>query len=210
MAGKGTANVGPGEFELPDGGGETADRRGGKRRARLPLDARMLEEMALAYVARYATTARKLGDYCRRKLRERGWQEDASPPDVDALVARFIEARYVDDAEFARSKASGLLRRGYGARRIAQKLGAAGVSEEGRVAIDLAEARSAALAMARKRGFGPFGRDEAPPADPARRQKQIAAMLRAGHDLDSARVLVEAEDEQAACDWADAARQEEH
>ena len=59
--------------------------------------------------------------------------------------------------------------------------------------------RRAALALARKRGFGPFG---AGPPDRQRREKQIAAMLRAGHPLDSARELVDAASEEAAEQWA--------
>jgi regulatory protein len=61
------------------------------------------------------------------------------------------------------------------------------------------EARRSALAMARKRGLGPFG---AGPADRAAREKQIAALLRAGHPLDSARQLVDAASVDAAEAWA--------
>ena len=43
-------------------------------RAPKPLDAPRLEELALAYVARFATSAAKLETYLRRKLRERGWE----------------------------------------------------------------------------------------------------------------------------------------
>jgi regulatory protein len=53
--------------------------------------------------------------------------------------------------------------------------------------------------MAKKRGFGPFG---AAPPERATREKQIAAMLRAGHPLDSARELVDAASVEAAEDWA--------
>src|SRR5690606_35862293 len=55
------------------------------------------------------------------------------------------------------------------------------------------------LALARKRRFGPFGRDT---LAPELRQKQIAAMLRAGHPLDSAREIVDAASESAAEPWA--------
>ena len=61
------------------------------------------------------------------------------------------------------------------------------------------EARAAALALARKRGFGPFG---AGGIDRAAREKQIGAMLRAGHPLDSARQLVDAASVEAAEAWA--------
>ena len=59
--------------------------------------------------------------------------------------------------------------------------------------------RRAALALARKRGFGPFG---AVPPDRALRERQLAAMLRAGHTLDSAREMVDAASEQVAEQWA--------
>ncbi|MCH7630110.1 regulatory protein RecX [Novosphingobium percolationis] len=176
--------------------------RPGKRAPR-PLDAGQLEELALSYVARFATSAGKLADYLKRKLRERGW-EGAVAPDVAAVVARMVERRYVDDAVFARAKGQGLLRRGYGARRIGQALGAAGIDEDLRdEGLGSArEQREAVLVLARKRRFGPFGRDGAS-HDPATREKQVAAMLRAGHPLASARAMVDADTIEEAESWVD-------
>ncbi len=173
---------------------------------RRPLDSVRLEQLALAYVARFATSAAKLDGYLKRKLRERGWLgEDEAP--VAALVAKFVAAGYIDDAAFARSRTSGLLRRGYGQRRITQALGAAGIASEVREAArpGPGEQRRAALAMVRKRGFGPYG---AEPLERERREKQIAALLRAGHRLDSARDLVDAPSIAAAEDWAAGADEE--
>lgn len=169
------------------------------RRAPKPLNAARLEELALAYVARFATSRAKLADYLARKLRERGWEGDGEPP-VAVLCDRFVAAGYVDDVAYARAKSGGLLRRGYGPRRVSQALGAAGIGEDIRAEVRAGEAaqRRAALAMARKRGFGPFG---TAPADRAGREKQIAAMLRAGHAMDSARELVDAASVDAAEDW---------
>ncbi len=171
-----------------------------ERRPPRPLDPARLEELALAYVARFATSAAKLEDYLRRKLRTSGWEGEGEPP-VGALTARFVASGFVDDLAYARSKSGSLLRRGYGQRRIGQALHAAGIDEEVREEVRAGEGeqRRAALAMARKRGFGPFGRD-AP--DRPQREKQIAAMLRAGHRLDSARELVNAETVEAAEAWA--------
>ncbi|MCW1427650.1 regulatory protein RecX [Novosphingobium sp. JCM 18896] len=183
----------------------TGPRRGsrnGNRAEPKPIGAARLEELALAYVARFATSRAKLTAYLARKLRERGWDGDGEPP-VAALVERFVAAGYVDDAAFARAKSGSLLRRGYGARRVTQALGAAGIDEDIRAEVRAGEGalRRAALALARKRGFGPFGRS-AGERDPARREKQIAAMLRAGHALDSARELVDAATIEAAEEWA--------
>lgn len=165
-----------------------------------PLDAARLEELALTYVARFATSAAKLERYLRRKLRERGWQGDGEP-DTGAIAARFVELGYVDDEAYARARSGSLLRRGYGRRRVVQALGEAGIAEPVRERVEPGEGeqRRAALALARKRRFGPFA-PEAP--DRERREKQIAAMLRAGHPLDSARELVNAGTIEAAESWA--------
>ena len=177
-----------------------------------PLDSARLNDLALAYVAKFATSAAKLEDYLRRKLRERGWAGDDAPdapdapdppepPDLAALVARYVEAGYIDDTAYARAKSGSLLRRGYGERRIGQALGAAGITEDVRAEVrsGLSEQRAAALAMAKKRRFGPFG--QVLPERP-QREKQLSALLRAGHPLDSARVLVNAVSVAAAEDWA--------
>ncbi|MFC0588566.1 regulatory protein RecX [Novosphingobium aquiterrae] len=171
------------------------------RRIPRPLTAARLEELALAYVARFATSAAKLDGYLRRKLRERGWEEEGDPP-VAATVARYVALGYVDDAAFARAKTGSLLRRGYGQRRIGQALYAAGIDEAARdeARPGQVEQRQAALALARKRRLGPFG---APPADRAAREKQVAAMLRGGHSLDSARFLVNAATIATAEEWAE-------
>jgi regulatory protein len=177
----------------------------GKRaREPRPLDAARLDELALTYVARFATTAAKLERYLRRKLRERGWDGEREP-DLAALAGRYVELGYVDDAAYARAKSGSLLRRGYGPRRVRQALGEAGIDEAIREQVRPGEGaeRRAALALARKRGFGPFGRTtETGPLDRERRSKQIAAMLRAGHPLDSAREMVDAASEAAAERWA--------
>ncbi|KHS48839.1 regulatory protein RecX [Novosphingobium subterraneum] len=183
----------------PDGRGNRRERKPPR-----PLDAARLDEMALAYVARFATSAGKLSDYLRRKLRERGWEGEGEA-DLHAIVSRFVELGYVDDAGFARGKAQSLLRRGYGARRIEQALGAAGIAEPLREEArgSDAERRRAALVMARKRRFGPFGGGSG--LDPALREKQVAAMLRAGHPLAYAREVVNASSPEALEEWIDEA-----
>lgn len=174
-----------------------------KRRNPKPLTPARLEELALAYVARFATTQARLGAYLQRKLQERGWDGEGSPP-VEALVSRYAELGYVDDAAWARMKAGSLLRRGYGARRVGEALGQAGVGEEVRADVRPSETeqRRAVLAMARRRRFGPYA---VQPLDRPAREKQLAAMLRAGHPLDIARRIVDASDPDEAEEWAESA-----
>lgn len=170
------------------------------RRQPAPLDGPKLEELALAYVARFATSAAKLERYLARKLRERGWAGEREPEPA-AIAARFVDLGYIDDEAFARARSGSLLRRGYGPRRVSQALGEAGIAAAIREETRPGEAalRRAALALARKRKFGPFGSE---PPDRPRREKQLAAMLRAGHSLDSAREMVNAASVTAAEQWA--------
>ena len=176
-----------------------------------PLNAQRLEELALAYVARFATSAARLRDYCHRKLRERGWEGaevGAEPPEVAALVARFVALGYVDDLGFARMRSGALLRRGYGERRVEQALRGAGIGEDERAAVRTGPraARAAAVAFARRRRLGPFA--AVVTTDPGERARQCNAMLRAGHTLDNARALLNAGTEAEAAAWADACEDE--
>jgi len=172
-----------------------------QKRAPKPLDKVKLNDLALSYVARFATSSAKLEAYLLRKLRERGVAEESEPIDVRAIVERLVELNYIDDEAYAQAKAGGLLRRGYGARRVDQALRGAGIEADVRedVAPNEATARHAALAMTQKRRFGPFG-TELP--DRALREKQLAALVRAGHSFDVARKLVEATNADEVEEWA--------
>jgi len=160
-------------------------------RVKPPLDAAALEQTALFYAGRYATTRAKLAAYLGRKVRERGWAERQAPQ-IDALVERMAVLGYVDDRAYASAKAGSLTRRGYGARRVGQALRAAGIDDE-----DSAVAREsaaegawdAALKFAERRKIGPFASAE--PDRPAR-EKAFAAMLRAGHPPALARRILAA------------------
>ncbi|MEI9851787.1 MAG: RecX family transcriptional regulator [Sphingomonas sp.] len=136
--------------------------------------------MALRYVERYATTRAKLAAYLARKVRERGW-EDAAPADPAAIAERFAGLGYVDDRAFAEARAAAMGRRGLGARRVAQALRFAGIGEEDAAAVApgvAADAAASALAFARRRRIGPYAREA---ADRPGRERQVAAMVRAGH-----------------------------
>lgn len=164
--------------------------RGRKRRREpRPLDSARLDELALTYVGRFATTRAKLGSYLSRKIRERGWAGE-QPPEPERIVERLAELGYVDDAQYALSKARSLTGRGYGPRRVSQSLHAAGIGEEdGEAARELAgeESVEAALHYARRRRIGPYAA-EAP--DPAARERALAAMIRAGHSFGIAKAIL--------------------
>jgi regulatory protein len=164
--------------------------RPGPRRPSPPLDESKLNELALRYVGRFATTRAKLRSYLGRKVRERGW-DGAREPDPARIADRFAEQGYIDDAAYALAKSKALTGRGYGKRRVLERLREAGVAEDdGAAAREHAdgEAVAAALRFAKRRRIGPFAAE--PISDPRARDKALGAMVRAGHGFAIARAIV--------------------
>jgi regulatory protein len=158
------------------------------RRVLPPLDQARLQELGIRYVGKYATTRAKLRNYLARKIRERGWDGDRDP-DLEALANRFAELGYVDDSAFAIANSRSLSARGYGKRRLADKLRLAGVDEADSAAANAhadLQAIEAALRFAERRRFGPFA---GAAVDRPQREKWIVAMVRAGHGFALARAI---------------------
>jgi regulatory protein len=161
-----------------------------RERPTRPLDPEKLDELAIAYVGRFATTRQKLARYLTRKLAERGWDHETLP-DTAAIVGRLAGYGFIDDAAFAEMKARSLSRRGYGKRRVDAAVREAGVAEPDRAGADTiaTDARLAsALRMAERRRWGPYASD--PITDPKLREKRIATFIRAGHDARLARAIL--------------------
>lgn len=144
-----------------------------------PLDRATLDAIAVRYVERFQTTRARLVRYLRTKLRQRGWPEDAPPPDVEGVADRLVARGYVDDRAFAQARVRGLTRRGMGQGRIRAALHASGVATDDQAeALEGHDALASALDFARRKRIGPFGPS---PADSTHRRRQFAAMARAGH-----------------------------
>lgn len=159
-----------------------------RERQTKPLDQARLSDLALHYVARYATTRHKLLVYLARKVRERGWGEDGSP-DLEAVADRLVELRYIDDTAYAHSKANSLKRRGLGERRISTGLRASGIAGDLASAVSQTEADEAmmlAAVHARRKRIGPFADS---PGDDRIKARWFGSLLRAGHRADQARAL---------------------
>jgi regulatory protein len=154
-----------------------------------PLNSADLERFALRYVERYATTRAKLVAYLSRKLRERGWDGE-QVPDAEGLAERMAELGYVNDRLYAESKAGAMARRGLGARRVREALRFAGVEEGDASALAPAieaQEQASAIAFARRKRIGPYAREM---ADRPLQEKQMAAMIRAGHAPALARAII--------------------
>ena len=176
---------------MSEADGEDRGGKGRRKRAPRPLGTESLGELAVHYVARFATSRAKLGQYLRRKLKERGW-EGPDTPDVDGLVQRLVGQGFIDDSAYAEAKAGSLLRRGYGGRRVNVALSQAGIEEADREGADHAvetQAFAAALRFAERKRIGPWARER---MEREERSKALAAMIRAGHGFELSRRIVEA------------------
>jgi regulatory protein len=163
-------------------------RRTARRSPPPQLDSASLRDLALRYVGKYATSRAKLGAYLTRKIRERGWHGD-NAPDVNQIANRFAEQGYVDDAAFALAQSRSLGARGFGKRRLTEKLRLAGIEGDDRApANEHADGVSAesAVRFAERRRIGPFA---ASPGDIRQREKWVAAMIRAGHGFQVAKAI---------------------
>jgi len=149
------------------------------------LSEESLSNAALFYLRRASASRRGLTQLLERKvkrhLREGGGEAGPARLMVEQVVARMVQAGYVDDAKVATAKTASLQRQGRSSRAIELKLRSAGIEPE----LAKASARStpeheleAARALAAKKRLG---------ADPGRKQKDFAVLLRAGFSSDVAR-----------------------
>ncbi|HAE50308.1 MAG: hypothetical protein CMO30_06240 [Tistrella sp.] len=178
------------------------------------IDTRLLSRLVSALTASAGRHPASRADLERRaRSRLTRWQEAAAlPPEtLDTMVARALDrvaaAGLVDDDAYARLRARSLRNRGRPRAGIARDLSLRGLEPariEG-VLSDMAEDeggaddRIGAIAYARRRRLGPW-RPEA--ARDGTRQRDIAAMARAGYYPDLARRVIDAVDVDALDDWA--------
>ena len=172
-----------------------------KRRGPAKVTAKSLENAALHYLQRFSTSSENL----RRVLMRRVWRSatahgtdtDQGAEWVDDVVAKMVSKGFVNDRLFAEGRVRSLLGRGMPLRGIRLQLREKGVDreiiddvlrlvEEDDGDVDFA----AAVALAKRRRLGPFSlredRDQ-------RREKDMAALARAGFTFDVARRVIDAE-----------------
>lgn len=158
------------------------------RRPLPPLDQEKLQELALSYVSKYSTTRAKLCSYLKRKVQKRGWSGNCQP-DFEKVANRFAKLGYINEEAYALGKSLSLSARGYGKRRLLEKLRQDGVDDADAAAAHVhadEQGLEAALRFAERRRIGPFSSFS---ADPRQRQKWVGAMVRAGHSFTLARTI---------------------
>ena len=159
-----------------------------------PITAEYLFRAAAHYIERYATSSGNLGRVLERKVRRRAQARGEAAGGHEAVIAatvkRFVDLKLVDDAVFAETKLASLRRRGTSTRMAAARLAEKGVDRhliETTLAADESDDRTAADAYARRRRLGPYrlrDREE-------RRDRDVAAMVRAGFSYGDAATVVD-------------------
>ncbi|MGX1788915.1 regulatory protein RecX [Bosea sp. NPDC055332] len=152
-----------------------------------------LRHAALHYLGRYSVPAAQLQRVLLRKVerscRHHGLDPQAFRGLVDEIVASCVASGLVDDRQFAEAKAQSLRRKGRSARAVAAGLAAKGVGRElvaQTVTVDPQVELEAARIAARRKRLGPWSRGDRA----AQRQKDIAALARAGFSLTIARAVI--------------------
>ena len=161
-----------------------------------PLNASGLRDLALHYAGRFAVTERKLAEYLTRKIRERGWEDGGQPAAglIIDIAADMTRLGAVNDASVATMVVGQAARKGFGARRARQMLHIKGVgATDADTAMEVEGETPLALALkfAEKRHLGPF-RLAGKPVDAKIMQREVGALVRAGHAIGLAAKIVRA------------------
>ena len=177
------------------------------RKSRRPRKAtpKFIENAALAYLGRFATSGENLRRVLMRKVersaRAHGSDRAERAAIVDALIGRFTRSGLLDDLTYAEGRVLSMHRRGASARAIRLKLRQKGVADElveeavaGLSRVTPEPELAAALRLAERRRLGPY---RAAAARPEAREKDLAALARAGFSYDTARRIIEAESAEA-------------
>jgi regulatory protein len=191
--------------------GRRAQKGSGKGSGKLPRKAprkatpKSLENAALYYLERFASSAENLRRVLLRRVersaRAHATDREEGAAAVDDIVRRFVASGILDDRAYSAARAGTLHRRGASARKIRATLMQKGVASDD-IEAALATLRdeaddpelAAAVTLARRRRLGPYR----PEGDrEARREKDLAALARAGFGYDIARQVIEASDIEA-------------
>lgn len=176
----------------------------GRRRGPRRISAQYIENAALHYLERFASSSGNLRRVLMRKVARSAQAHGDDPAEgarmVEALVTRYLAAGLLDDRAYAVQKAASLQRRGTSRHGIRGRLALKAVDAElvDAALTELDETAggdlAAACALVRRRRLGPC-RPAAARADHA--QKDLASLARAGFSFDVARRVLAVPDSEA-------------
>lgn len=172
------------------------------------LTAKRIENIALHYLGRYASTEAHLARILENRVGKHAYKGGDVPHEtgdwIRAVVQKAVRLELVDDRAYARGRLASLRLKGFGKRRIRADLRHKGVppeiideamTEEG---ADDEDEFGAALRFARRRRLGPYRLEGTRNIDPAKiQQRALGALARAGFDYAVAKRILELDLEEA-------------
>ena len=179
-----------------------------RRRPRKVTHSR-LENIALHYLGRYASSTENLRRVLRRRVvlaaapmpADQPVDREAAHGWIDEILAKLQRLGMLDDANYAAARVRSLHRQGRSSRHIRGTLSEKGVDSDliETAVSERADAMAdpefaAACHHARRRRLGPYSHK---PADEVRRKRDLAAMARAGFGYAIAHKVVEATSREA-------------
>lgn len=166
-----------------------------------PMSAARLEKAAFDYLGRYMASTETLRRVLERRVlkatRNGPVDQDEAQTMIDKIIVKCQRLGLVDDRRFAETRAASLARRGDSPRAILAKLAQKGIDGEiARLALAKLRAESetdltltSAVRLAERRRLGPYRlRDRE-----HHRDRDLAALARAGYGLAVARAIVDAD-----------------
>ncbi|WP_119940115.1 regulatory protein RecX [Neorhizobium sp. NCHU2750] len=153
-------------------------------------------------LSRRMMSERELADAIRRKAKQKF--EDISAEDLQVLVTAAIDCGRtlgcLDDQNYAEIKVRSGVRTGRSRRMLQRKLQEKGIdAQTATAALEDIDDLQAALAYARRRGFGPYRRSDADDQglDDKRLMKEMSSLARNGFSQDVCRRIVRLTREEA-------------
>jgi regulatory protein len=165
-----------------------------------------LDQIALDYLARFATTKKRVQEMLTRRIRRSAHFHGDDPTEMLAAIPSVIEKlernRFLDDQAFAGMKAASLTRRGTSRRQIGAKLSQLGITQdmqgtamEGLVE-EFGDTEAAAIAYAKRRRLGRYrARHIAGEQRLVQAKRDLSAMARAGFSFTLAKRVLGAADD---------------
>ncbi|MDE0781188.1 MAG: RecX family transcriptional regulator [Alphaproteobacteria bacterium] len=175
---------------------------GKERRKPKPATQERLRKAALFYIDRYATSGEHLKSVLMRRVIHSARLHDTDQQEgriwIDEIVADLVNRRLIDDRAFAETRTISLHRGGASRRKISMSLKMKGIGpddieaalralDENHDNAELVAARN----YARRRRFGPWRNGE---ERTDRRDRDLAAMARAGFSFRMAQRVIDAAD----------------
>jgi len=174
-----------------------------KPKLKLPTEDR-LKRSAVHYLERYASSSANLRRVLERRVLKACFDHDKDPAEyaalIDVVIDKCVSSGLVNDHTYAETKTASLRRRGGSKRKIEAQLSSKGIERQtiAEIVEDDPEAEmQAALVFARRRRLGRYrsysGTSKRDPL--IQRDKDLAAMCRAGFSFDIARQIIDAVDD---------------